>query len=98
MLAVLQMGWNPANDAVVPVAGGDRRPATIVGRDPTTGIAVLRVEGAALAAVTFAYPTMRAGALPYCRQARKRRPDPRAVTSDSGCDPSASTAMAPWAP
>ncbi len=50
-------------EVAVVLAGGDSRPATILGRDPTTDIALLRVEGAALAAVPFTYPPIRAGAL-----------------------------------
>lgn len=50
-------------EVAVVLAGGDSRPATIVGRDPSTDIALLRVEGAALTAVPFTYPPIRAGAL-----------------------------------
>jgi S1-C subfamily serine protease len=48
---------------VAPLAGGDNRPATVVGRDPTTDIALLRVDGAALAPATLAERPIRAGAL-----------------------------------
>ncbi len=50
-------------DVAVTVTNGDRRAVTIVGRDPTTDIALLRVEGGGLEAVTFAPQPPRTGAL-----------------------------------
>lgn len=50
-------------DVAVIVAGGERRQATIVGRDPSTDVALLRVEGPALPVVAFAAEPTRAGAL-----------------------------------
>ncbi|MDB5406097.1 MAG: hypothetical protein JWL84_1009 [Rhodospirillales bacterium] len=50
-------------DIAVVVNGGERRAATIVGRDATTDVAVLRVEGGGLAPVTFAPQPVRTGAL-----------------------------------
>jgi S1-C subfamily serine protease len=57
-------------EVTVAAPGGDRRNATIVGRDPTTDIAVLRVEGAALEAAAFAPQPIRAGALALAVGAR----------------------------
>jgi S1-C subfamily serine protease len=47
----------------VTLHGGERRPATIVGRDPTTDIAVLRIEGAAPPAVALDATFPAAGSL-----------------------------------
>lgn len=50
-------------EVAVTLPGGERRAATLVGRDPSTDVALLRVEGGNLPAVTFEGPTPRAGAL-----------------------------------
>jgi S1-C subfamily serine protease len=50
-------------EVVVTVAGGKRHPATIVGRDASTDIALLRVEGALLSSVIFGTRPVRAGEL-----------------------------------
>lgn len=50
-------------EVTVIVAGGARHAATIVGRDASTDVALLRVEGAALPAVTLRAVPLRAGEL-----------------------------------
>ena len=50
-------------EILVELAGGEVRAATLIGRDPTTDIALLRVEGAALAPVSFAATAPRPGSL-----------------------------------
>ncbi|HEV7256028.1 MAG TPA: S1C family serine protease [Mesorhizobium sp.] len=51
-------------EIAVSLPGGERRPATLVGRDPSTDVALLRVEGGALPALTLnAAALPRAGAL-----------------------------------
>jgi len=50
-------------EILVELAGGEVRTATLVGRDPTTDIALLRVEGAALTPVSFAATAPRPGSL-----------------------------------
>ncbi len=50
-------------EILVELAGGEVRTATLVGRDPTTDIALLRVEGAPLTPVSFAAAPPRAGSL-----------------------------------
>ena len=50
-------------EVAVTVAGGERHPATIVGRDASTDIALLRVEGATLSPATFGARPVRAGEL-----------------------------------
>jgi S1-C subfamily serine protease len=50
-------------EVVLTAAGGERHPATIVGRDAATDIALLRVEGARLSSVSFGAPAVRAGGL-----------------------------------
>ncbi len=53
-----------AEDGEVVVTAQDgKRAATVIGRDPSTDIALLRVEGAALQAVTFGSGPVRAGSL-----------------------------------
>lgn len=48
----------------VVMPGGDRRPAVLIGRDPSTDVALLKVEGAALRPISFdRAATARAGAL-----------------------------------
>ena len=47
----------------VALPGGERRPVQILGRDPTTDIALLRVEGAALTPQTLIAATVEAGSL-----------------------------------
>jgi S1-C subfamily serine protease len=49
-------------EVTVVTAGGDRRVAAIVGRDPSTDVALLRIEGAALPAVDLTAPVARTGA------------------------------------
>ena len=50
-------------EVAIVTAGGERRPAAVVGRDPATDVALLRVEGAALPAVSLATEPVRPGAL-----------------------------------
>ncbi len=50
-------------DIAVALPGGERRKAVLVGRDPTTDIALLRVEGAGLPPVSFDPAPPRAGTL-----------------------------------
>ena len=50
-------------EVAVTVAGGERHPATIVGRDASTDIALLRVAGATLSPMTFGARLVRAGEL-----------------------------------
>jgi S1-C subfamily serine protease len=50
-------------DVSVILASGDTRPATPVGRDATTDIALLRVEGASLSPIPLEDQQVRAGAL-----------------------------------
>lgn len=50
-------------EIAVTLPGGDPRPASIVGRDPTTDVALLRVDGGRLPAVSLAVEPTRAGAL-----------------------------------
>jgi len=52
-----------SGEILVELAGGEVRSATLVGRDPTTDIALLRVEGTPLAPVSFAATAPRPGAL-----------------------------------
>ena len=50
-------------DVSVVLPGGEVRPATVLGRDSTTDIALLRVEGAKISPVVFSETPIRAGAL-----------------------------------
>jgi S1-C subfamily serine protease len=50
-------------EVAVAVTGGARHPATIVGRDASTDVALLRVEGVALPTVTLRTLPLRAGEL-----------------------------------
>lgn len=50
-------------EVAVVTAGGERRQATVVGRDPATDVALLRVEGAALPAVSLVTQPVRPGEL-----------------------------------
>ncbi len=50
-------------EIAVTLPGGERRKAVLVGRDPTTDVALLRVEGAGLPPVSLDPAPLRAGAL-----------------------------------
>ena len=52
-----------SGEILVELAGGEVRAATLIGRDPTTDIALLRVEGIPLAPVSFAATAPRPGSL-----------------------------------
>lgn len=54
--------------------GGERRAATLLGRDPSTDVALLRVEGVSLPGVTFDGVLPRAGALALAVGAAEGRP------------------------
>ncbi len=50
-------------EIVAVMEGGETAPATLVGRDPSTDIALLRVSGVSLKPVSFEGPSIAAGAL-----------------------------------
>jgi S1-C subfamily serine protease len=59
---------------VAVLAGGARRPARLVGRDPSTDVALLRIEGETPAPVTLAAALPRPGALALAIGARSGAP------------------------
>ena len=48
-------------DPTVILPGGEERPATLLGRDPSTDVALLRVEGGGLTPADLATPALRVG-------------------------------------
>lgn len=61
-------------DISVTLPGGERRPATVVGRDPTTDIALLRVAGTGPRGVSLDGRTPRVGSLALAIGARREGP------------------------